>query len=266
MPKRLRNDLEMNFGFYGLTANAIRAKMGLIIALFEASVDRAAFDCPLKHIAFSEIVAQIETMSKRLPERWGRIKAAALSLEPEMHIDWTEAWAELQRCSVFAGMSVRDDPVPTIALVAIAHGLGPQEVDREWAWQHEATLRSDRQITWARAVQNFDGLRDVLIDGGPRLLPADDLGPMPPRGGRARHGRFPLPRSIEEALDQAKQNGASYTKMQLNEMAHFVWRFSREIGLFERGDQPGVSDLICPNRFGRRERTCGTWAVADGIA
>ena len=66
---------------------------------------------------------------------------------------------------------------------------------------------------------------------------------MPGRGNRARHGKYPLPRDVE-ALFETVGGKTRFSRKQLNEAAHFIWRCAREINLFARGDEPTAPEVF----------------------
>ncbi|MBT3139484.1 hypothetical protein KL867_00315 [Ruegeria litorea] len=243
LPKHLNQDLEAHCAFRGLTHNSRRSIVTAVTTILSHARKKEIFDGALSRIPFDGIIFHIEQSHRQLPANWDRIKAAGLQLQSELAIVWTTPWKKLQQSVVNAGVSVRENPVPAIAAVATSANLSPQDIDREWAWQHEATLRPDLQITWSTNVDRFDGLRQIPDITASGLLPGGSIGPMPRRGNRARHGKYPLPRDVE-ALLETVGGKTRFSRKQLNEAAHFIWRCAREINLFVRGDEPTAPELF----------------------
>ena len=169
---------------------------------------------------------------------------------------WTPGWRNLQARLVEAGIPRAENPVDTMMEVAGKSGLEPWQLDREWAWVHERSLRPDLRRKWVRAIDNFDALRSVPEIDSDSLLPAETLGPMPKTGARLKNAHFPLPRGFETALE-------GETK-QVLEAAHFVWRCLREFGDHARGDDPSTGLLVSEDVLERimREQSFMTPASA----
>jgi len=238
LPETLLRELEDHGRFRGLSRNTCRSIITAITTLYTLSTDRRAFSNPLGKIPFSVIIEKAECEGGVLPSNWHRVKITTQQIEVETSIIWTKKWRALQLLTVDAGISPAKNPVPKIAAIAISDGLSPSQIDREWAWQHERSLRPDLQITWSANVARFDALlgeRKIEISG--QLL-TGPLGPMPRRGMRAKHGIFPLPPGVDEFLEAIGDGLVGFSQKQLNEAAHFVWRFAREAKLFDKHCAP----------------------------
>ena len=127
--------------------------------------------------------------------------------------------------------------------VAADQNREPWELDREWAWLHERSLRPDLRQTWSKAVDKFDALREVPEIAASKLLPLQKLGPMPTTGKRLKNAHFPLPRMFEAALiGESKQ---------VLEAAHFVWRCLRKFELYAATSNPPIRELVSEENLQR---------------
>ena len=177
------------------------------------------------------------------PREMYHYRLVLLRLADRVDRAWTPGWRELQTRIVKAGVPRAENPVDTLMSVATDTGLEPWQLDREWAWAHERSLRADLRIKWSRAIDDFDALHAVPEIAGEDLLPSARLGPMPRIGARLKNAHFPLPYRLEAALE-------GETK-QVLEAAHFIWRCLRAFGVHVRGDDPAPAGLLADQHLER---------------
>ena len=233
LPDALRSALDAHAAAYGFTPAGSKALRVAVTKLCSVSADHAAFAAPLADIPFRDLLAAARRVDERAMVPYAD-EIERLAARLEMH--WTHGWQRLLGAVVRAGVPRSDNPVEALARVAVPAGLEPWQIDREWAWSHERTLRPDLRLTWSANIDRFDALGAHPDISQTDLLPPARLGPMPPRGGRTRHGVYPLPPAVEQALDGAPKS--------LLESAHFIWRGARELDLWSRGDAPDAEALF----------------------
>lgn len=215
--------------------------------LYTLSPDVSVFAADLEKIPFSHL-AEVAMISA--PKAMAPYRAEISRLSERLDFRWSDGWRKLQAEVVAQEIPRVENPIDAFLNVAVVAGLEPWQIDREWAWLHERSLRPDLRITWAKNVARFDRLQTFpeLVAAG--LLPSDNLGPMPPRGTRIKHAVYPLPVIIETTtIGENKQ---------VQEAAHFVWRCARDLGLWKRGEAPHPRDLFCDTVLDkvRTEQTC----------
>jgi hypothetical protein len=229
----LVSDLTKHATAAGYSAYGIRARLMAVRALYRLAPNKSLFSGAVEDIPWLDI---IESTLAQHPKDMEVYRNELLRLADQVGRKWPHGWKTLQSKIVDAGIPRANNPVDVLMEIAIEDDLQPWELDREWAWVHERSLRPDLRRKWSRAVDNFDALRSVaeIADGG--LLPAEKIGPMPKTGARLKNAHFPLPRSFEAALE-------GETK-QVLEAAHFLWRCLRAFGTHSRGDDPEIATLV----------------------
>jgi hypothetical protein len=142
LPDRLVGEIQAHATFRGLSHNARRAILTAITSVFNHTQKKEMFEMPLAEIPLSDIVEATPSCAGPLPKNWHRTCAVARQLEKEVSLQWERDWADLQRLVVSAGVPVKENPVPAIAIPAQNSGLTPTQIDREWAWQHGRVVMS----------------------------------------------------------------------------------------------------------------------------
>jgi hypothetical protein len=155
LPKRLEREIQDHAAFRGLSNNATRSILTAITTVFNKARKKEMFEMTLAEIPFGDLVDAIPSFSEELPKNWNRVCAAARQLESEACFQWTDDWSDLQRRVVAAGVPVKENPVPAIAVVAQASGLSPGQITCEWSDQHARTLRPDLRLTWNKRIALF---------------------------------------------------------------------------------------------------------------
>jgi hypothetical protein len=155
LPEHLVSEIKDHAAFRGLSHNATRSILTVITTVFNKARKKEIFEMTLAEIPFGDIVDAIPSFSEELPKNWNRVCAAARQLESEACFQWTDDWSDLQRRVVAAGVPVKENPVPTIAVVAQASGLSPGQITCEWSDQHARTLRPDLRLTWNKRIALF---------------------------------------------------------------------------------------------------------------
>lgn len=225
----LRSDAEAaGYGEFGAKELIVAARR-----LYALTPDKTIFDASVDVIPWRELTA--DAVAKH-PKKMAHYRSALLRLADRVDRVWTPGWRSLQARIAGHGITRADNPVDTLMEVAVSAGLEPWQLDREWAWTHERSLRPDLRRKWTRVVDNFDALRDVPEIAGHNLLPAERLGPMPKVGARLKNAHLPLPRGFEAALEGEPK--------QVLEAAHFLWRCLRSFGVYSRGDDPKIGSLL----------------------
>ncbi|MDG3043124.1 hypothetical protein P6F28_17770 [Roseicyclus marinus] len=201
--------------------------------LYSLTTDKTIFDAPIDLIPWRELTVDADA---RHEQEMVNYRLILLRLADHVDRKWMPGWRTLQARIVDAGIPRVENPVDTLMEVATDTGLEPWQLDREWAWVHERSLRPDLRQKWTRAIDNFDALYAVPEIAGDTLLPAAQLGPMPRIGARLKNAHLPLPRRFEAALE-------GETK-QVLEAAHFLWRCLRAFGVYSRNDDPAPDALL----------------------
>uniref|UniRef100_UPI003A95890D hypothetical protein n=1 Tax=Celeribacter halophilus TaxID=576117 RepID=UPI003A95890D len=237
----------------GYSVNGIRARLMAVRALYRHAPDKSLFSGAVKEIPWHEI---IENTLAQHPKDLAAYRNELLRLAHQVGLKWPHGWRALQSKIVDAGVPRANNPVDVLMEIAIEDDLQPWQLDREWAWVHERSLRPDLRKKWARAVDNFDAMRSVSEIAETGVLPAEKIGPMPKTGARLKNAHFPLPRRFEAALE-------GETK-QVLEAAHFLWRCLRAFGAQSRGDDPAIGTLVAEETLERivREQSFMTGSAA----
>ncbi|WP_417274531.1 hypothetical protein, partial [Celeribacter halophilus] len=224
----------------GYSANGVRARLMAVRALYRHAPDKSLFSGAVDDIPWHEI---IENTLAQHPKDLAAYRNELLRFAHQVGRTWPHGWKTMQSKIVDAGIPRANNPVDVLLEVAIKDDLQPWELDREWAWTHERSLRPDLRKKWARAVDNFDALRSVpeIADSG--VLPAEKIGPMPKTGARLKNAHYPLPRRFEAALEGESK--------QVLEAAHFLWRCLRAFGTHSRGDDPEIGTLVAEETLER---------------
>lgn len=253
MPASLENALRRVAETAGYGVFGIKELITAARRLYELTPDKKVFDAQIDVIPWRDLIAAAATSH---PKEMLHYRAPLQRLADRVDRAWTPGWQHLQARLVEASIPRAENPVDTMMEVAGKSGLEPWQLDREWAWVYERSLRPDLRRKWVRAINNFDALRAVPAIAADNLLPAENLGPMPKTGNRLKNAHFPLPRRFEAALqDETKQ---------VLEAAHFVWRCLREFGVHNRGDDPAPGALVSDETLERimREQSFMTPASA----
>ncbi|THH34283.1 hypothetical protein E4Z66_18975 [Aliishimia ponticola] len=224
----------------GYTTHSVKALLVAVRKLYTLAPNRAVFDAELTCIPWQHLLN--EAMA-RYPAQMEIYRTAIARLATRVGQNKTAGWTTLEALVVQTGVAREQNPVDRLARVAVADGLEPWHLDREWAWVHERGLRPDLRRAWSRAVALFDALNDIPEIAASGLLPPGRLGPMPVIGERLKQAEFPLPRGIDAALCGVDK--------QILEAAHFVWRALRHLGLYARGDNPTCAELFSDASLGR---------------
>ncbi|MCE0505939.1 hypothetical protein LR948_11265 [Roseivivax sp. GX 12232] len=233
IPKQLASEIRAQAQAAGYSPQGIRARLVAVRALYRLAPDRARFSGPVASIAWQEI---IDAVLVQYPKEMEPYRNELRRFARQAAEKWSAGWKDLQSRIVATGIPKADNPVAHLATVAVRDGREPWQIDREWAWTHERSLRADLRHTWSRAVDHFDALRkhpEIATSG---LLPADQLGPMPETGSRLKNAHLPLPRRVEAALEGESK--------QIFEAAHFIWRCLRALGTHAKHDNPGARALL----------------------
>lgn len=229
LEKSLRSVAEAaGYGEYGVKELIVAARR-----LYALTPEKMVFDASIDTIPWRDLIATADASHR---QEMVHYRSPLLRLADLVRREWTAGWQKLQARIVEAGIPRAQNPVDTLMDVAVSESHEPWEIDREWAWVHERSLRPDLRRKWIRAIDNFDALRSVPEIAGDGLLPTEKLGPMPKTGTWLKNAHFPLPRRFEAALQ-------GETK-QVLEAAHFVWRCVREFGLHSRGDDPSTGAMV----------------------
>lgn len=216
----------------GYGKHAVRARIVAVRALYVLTRDKAAFANEPAIIPWRALIEEARTDH---PSKLSPYRRELQRLASQYGRRWSSGWRSLQERIVASDIPRSDNPVELLMEVALETALEPWQLDREWAWVHERSLRPDLRRRWTRMVACFDALNDVPGIAQSGVLPAERLGPMPVTGARLKNGHFPLPRRFEAALE-------GETK-QVLEAAHFIHRCLREFGIFARGDDPALWSL-----------------------
>ena len=253
MPTTLEGSLRVLAEGAGYSSFSVKDLLTAARCLYELTPDKAAFDAEVEVIPWEKLIAAAVASH---PQEMLHYRAPLKRLAVRVSRVWTPGWRDLQAQIAQAGISRAENPVDTMMEVAQRDGLEPWQLDREWAWIHERSLRPDLRRKWVRAIDNFDALCSAQEIDASGLLPAGTLGPMPKTGSRLKNAHFPLPRSFEASLKGATK--------QLLESAHFVWRCLRELEVYSRGDDPSISALLSEENLVRvmREQPFMTAASA----
>lgn len=233
LPTALEKSLRSVAEAAGYGAFSVKELITSARRLYELTPDKTVFDVQIDVIPWRDLTAAADASH---PKEMLHYRAPLQRLADRVGRAWTPGWRKLQARIVEAGIPRAENPVDTLMDVAASEGREPWELDREWAWVHERSLRPDLRTKWVRATDNFDALRSVPEIASESLLPPDKLGPMPTTGSRLKNAHFPLPRRFEATLQ-------GETK-QVLEAAHFVWRCLREFGVHSRGDDPSTDSLV----------------------
>ena len=233
MPTALENSLRSIAEAAGYGAFGVKELITAARTLVDLTSDKTVFEAQIDIIPWRNLIA---AAAGSHPREMLHYRAPLQRLADRVSRVWMPGWQNLQARLVEAGIPRAENPVDTIMEVAGKSGLEPWQLDREWAWIHERSLRPDLRRKWVRAVDNFDALRTVSNIAADNLLPSEKLGPMPKTGNRLKNAHFPLPRRFEAALQ-------GETK-QVLEAAHFVWRCLREFGDHSCGDDPSTGMLV----------------------
>ncbi len=217
----------------GYSAYGIRARLIAVRALYRHAPDKSVYSGTVGDIPWLEI---IENTLTQHPKDMEVYRTELLRLADQVGRTWPHRWKTLQSKIVDAGIPRANNPVDVLMEIAIEDDLQPWQLDREWAWVHERSLRPDLRRKWSRAVDNFDALRSVLEIADADLLPPERIGPMPKTGARLKNAHLPLPRSFEAVLEGESK--------QVLEAAHFLWRCLRAFGTHSRGDDPAIGTLV----------------------
>jgi hypothetical protein len=224
----------------GYSANGIRARLMAVRALYRHTPDKSVFSGTVEDIPWLEI---IDSTLAQHPKDMEAYRTELLRLADQIGRTWPRGWRALQSKIVDAGIPRANNPVDVLIEIAIEDDLQPWQLDREWAWKHERSLRPDLRKKWSRAVDNLDALRSVPKIAESGVLPAEKIGPMPRTGARLKNAHFPLPRRFEDALE-------GETK-QVLEAAYFLWRCLRAFGAHSRGDDPAIGTLVAEETLER---------------
>lgn len=233
LPEDVEAAIRAHAQFSGFTPAGEKALVVACRKLVSVTRRPDDFILPIKKIPFARLIADA---IRRDPEGMRPYRNELLRLDERLRLKWTPGWRNLQNCVVAAGVSRAENPVEAMLQVARPAGLEPWQLDREWAFCHERDLRPDLRITWSSNVDRLDALHMILGSNEHKLLPPERLGPMPPRGDRLRNVVYPLPKSVELAMDGETR--------QMLEAAHFVWRCARDLGIWQRGDAPDALRLF----------------------
>lgn len=234
---KLPSDLEQELKAYAKAAGyselGIKEVIVSVRCLDRLTPDHTSFDRPLQSIRWQELIAAANTT---YPDEMFHYHLALQRLAAQLARGWSSGWRKLQELLVIAEIARADNPLETLLDVAMHDDLEPWQLDREWAWVHERSLRPDLRRKWNRAVRNFDKLRSLPQLLGTTLMPANRIGPMPRKGERLKNAHYPLPRQFEAALEGEGK--------QVMEAAHFLYRCLRELGIYRRGEDPSTDDLL----------------------
>ena len=240
MPTALENSLRSIAEAAGYGAFGVKELITAARRLFELTSDKKVFQAQIEFIPWRDLIAAAAASH---PREMLHYRAPLQRLADRVGRAWTPGWQKLQSRIVEAGLPRARNPVDTLMDVAAHEAREPWQLDREWAWIHERSLRPDLRRKWVRAIENFDALWSVPEIAGDSLLPAEKLGPMPRIGTRLKNAHFPLPRRFETALEGET--------VQVLEAAHFVWRCLRKFGVHSCGDDPLTGELVSEENLER---------------
>jgi hypothetical protein len=233
MPESLEAALRADAIASGYGKHAVRARIVAVRALYALTRNTAAFAHEPAEIPWRMLIDEAQAGH---PDKFSSYRNEWKRLASQYGRSWTKGWRTLQAKIVEVGISRAENPVEALMEVALETALEPWQLDREWAWDHERSLRPDLRRKWTRVITCFDALHDVPGIAQSGLLPAEHLGPMPDIGARLKNGHFPLPRRFEAVLEGESK--------QVLEAAHFVYRCLREFGIYSRGDDPAPGALV----------------------
>lgn len=240
LPDCIVSNLTAHAKATGYSTQGVRARIVAVRALYRLSPDKSLFKGGIECIRWLEL---IESAIAAHPKELAIYRTELLRLADQIGKPWPLGWKTLQSKIVQAGIPRADNPIDVLMEIAMTNDLQPWQLDREWAWVHERSLRPDLRRKWTRAVANFDALRALPEVEEAGLLPALPLGPMPRVGTRLKNAHFPLPRSFESALEGENK--------QVLEAAHFLWRCLRAFGDYARGDDPLIAMLVAEETLER---------------
>lgn len=238
LPDRLVSELTAHAQAAGYSGHGVRARLFAVRALYRLAPEPALFEGHLEEIPWPEIV---EPVLAKHPEEMSVYRTELLRLAKQVRQRWSDGWKSLQARIVEAGVPRANNPVKVLIEAATKDDLEPWQLDREWAWVHERSLRAHLRHKWSRAIDSFDALHQLpgLSESG--LLPSERLGPMPRIGARLKNAHLPLPRQLEKELEGESK--------QLHEAAHFVWRCLRAFGVYSRGDDPAPDAVVADHNL-----------------
>lgn len=240
LPDCIVSNLTVHAKAIGYSAHGVRTRIVAVRALYRLAPDKSLFTGDIESIRWQELV---ESTLAVHPKEMAVYQPELLRLADQIGKPWPLGWKTLQSKIVQAGIPRADNPVDVLMEVAMTNDLQPWQLDREWAWVYERSLRPDLRRKWTRAVANFDALRALSGIEEAGLLPALPLGPMPRVGSRLKNAHLPLPPSFESALE-------GETK-QVLEAAHFLWRCLRAFGDHPRGEDPLIATLVADETLER---------------
>lgn len=232
-PKSLEAALRADAIASGYSKYAVRARIVAVRALYALTRNKAAFEHEPAKIPWRMLIDEARA---GYPDKFSSYHNEWKRLASQYDRRWSGGWRSLQTKIVKVGIPRSDNPVEPLMEVALEAALEPWQLDREWAWDHERSLRPDLRRKWTRMINCFDALHDVPGIKESGLLPAERLGPMPANGARLKNGHLPLPRRFEAVLDGESK--------QVLEAAHFLCRCLREFGIYSRGDDPAPGALV----------------------
>lgn len=233
LPDKLEADLRAFGKTRGYAARSVKAQLVAVRKLYSCTADRAAFETEPRDIPWADL---LRTALESHPQEMTHYRTEIQRLADGLAQNLSHGWHRLNALLCDCGVPKKENPVERLCRVAQLTDLDPWQLDREWAWQHERSLRPDLRLTWSRAIDLFDALQAIPEVAGSNLLPTGRLGPMPVIGERLKHAEFPLPHGIEAALVGEDR--------QMLEAAHFVWRVLRHLRVYARGDTPSRDELF----------------------
>lgn len=240
MPESLEAALRSDAEDSGYSEEAVRARIVAVRALFALTRDKTAFSAEPAKISWHALIEEALTDD---PGKLSTYRQELQRLARQYGQRWSSGWRSLQKRIVASDIPRFDNPVELLMEVALETALEPWQLDREWAWVHERSLRPDLRQRWTRMVACFDALHDVPGIAQSGLLPAERLGPMPDTGARLKNGHFPLPLRFEAVLEGESK--------QVLEAAHFIYRCLRDFGIYSRGDDPAPGTLVSETHLAR---------------
>lgn len=233
MPEALEAALRADAIAAGYGKHAVRARIVAVRALYALTRNTAVFEHQPAEIPWRMLIDEARAGH---PDKFSSYGNEWKRLASQYGRRWSGGWRTLQAKIVEVGIPRSENPVEPLMKVALETALEPWQLDREWAWIHDRSLRPDLRRKWKRAITCFDALHDVPEIAQSGLLPPEHLGPMPANGARLKNGHFPLPRRFEAVLDGESK--------QVLEAAHFLYRCLREFGIYSRGDEPAPGALV----------------------
>lgn len=158
MPEALEAALRADAVASGYGKHAVRARIVAVRALYALTRNTAAFEHEPAEIPWRLLIDEARAGH---PDKFSSYRNEWKRLASQYGRRWSGGWRSIQAKIVEVGIPRSENPVEPLMEVALETALEPWQLDREWAWIHERSLRPDLHRKWTRAITCFDALHDV---------------------------------------------------------------------------------------------------------